>query len=89
MLKGLYTEEKSLTREQFEQKYIYLPETLQESYEVMHAQSKNAHGTIFGGQLMKDAFEMAFLAVRLYSGDLNPQLKLIDNTNFIKAVNIG
>ena len=55
----------------------------------MHAQSKNVHGTIFGGRLMKDAFEMAFIAVRLFSGDENPQLKQIDVVNFIKSVNIG
>ena len=81
--------EKTLSKEELSQKYVYMRDTLQEAYEVMHIQDKNIQGTVFGGYIMKNAFELAYLCVRLFSGDKNPTLKNIDLINFIKPVNIG
>lgn len=70
-------------------KFVNMPDTVQESYTYMHAQEKNVQNTIFGGYIMKMAFELAFLSVRKYSGQTNPQIQFIDTINFFKPVQIG
>lgn len=34
---------------------------------VMHQQDRNIHGKVFGGLLMRNAFEVAYIAVRQFS----------------------
>lgn len=34
---------------------------------VMHQQDRNIHGKVFGGLLLRNAFELAYIAVRQFS----------------------
>ncbi len=34
---------------------------------VMHQQDRNIHGKVFGGLLMRNAFELAYIAVRQFT----------------------
>ena len=78
-----------MDKSELEEKFVYMPSTLQESYELMQVQEKNAQGTILGGFIMKKAYELAYASAKLFSKTEDPQIDCIDIINFIKPVNIG
>ena len=56
---------------------------------VMSRQEQNTYGKIFGGYLMNKALEVAFLATRRFSEELNPIIFHMDAVKFIKPVEVG
>ena len=56
---------------------------------LMHSQDRNIHGKIFGGFLMKQAFELAWVTSVIFLGIKNPVFISVDDIQFVKPVNIG
>ncbi len=54
----------------------------------MHGQDKNIHGKVFGGYLMREAFDISFLTVMKRAGQY-PQLLRVDQVLFLKPVTVG
>lgn len=70
--------------------YITPEETLINSNIWCHPQFKNIHNKIFGGFLMKMAFEDAFIAAALQSQDPGKiKFMYLDEIHFIEPVSIG
>lgn len=57
--------------------------------EEMQPQNTNILGKVFGGYLMRTAYELAHATVREYSGGIRPILASIDRINFLQPVKIG
>lgn len=55
---------------------------------VMHPQKSNIHGKVFGGYLMRLAFEQAWSNVYLFTGS-RPKFIASDDMNFLLPVNLG
>jgi len=55
----------------------------------MHPQDRNVHGKIFGGFLMREAFDIAWIAAITFFGVNNPAFVSVDDIQFVKPVNIG
>lgn len=70
-------------------KYLYMKDSVVDSTYVMHKQQRNIHNKIFGGELMRIAFEMAFICARCYAGTDKCHFYAIDDINFLKPVSIG
>ncbi|KNE61261.1 hypothetical protein AMAG_07004 [Allomyces macrogynus ATCC 38327] len=66
----------------------WLGETTLQSAHLMQPQDRNIHGNVFGGILMKQAFELAFLAASVYSRG-HPRFLAMDDITFRKPVPIG
>jgi len=54
----------------------------------MQPQERNIHGKIFGGYLMRKAFELAWTTAYVYTG-MRPTFKAIDEIFFLEPVSIG
>lgn len=54
----------------------------------MHTQKRNIHGKIFGGFLIKEMIELAWVAGCKHSGDL-VEMEELTNIYFKKPVDIG
>ena len=54
----------------------------------MHGQDKNIHGKVFGGYLIREAFDISFLTVMKRAGQY-PQLLRVDQVLFLKPVTVG
>ena len=52
---------------------------------LMHAQERNVHGKIFGGYLMKTAYELAWSAAVIYMGVYTPVFVAVDDIQFVKV----
>lgn len=44
----------------------------------MHPQDKNLHGKVFGGFVMREAFELGWLCAHLFLGGQFPEVVYID-----------
>jgi acyl-coenzyme A thioesterase 9 len=70
--------------------YITPDETRLQNNMWMHPQFKNIHNKIFGGFLMKSAFELAFITATMYSTDPSKiNFLYLDEIHFIEPVSIG
>lgn len=57
---------------------------------LMHLQDRNLHGKVFGGYLMREAFELGWLCAYMFvKGASMPEIYFIDDIQFIQAVEIG
>ena len=56
---------------------------------IMHDQDRNVHGKVFGGLLMRHAFELGYIATRQFSGDSEPAFSNCDQVSFLQPVQIG
>ena len=81
--------EKDHPRNIASKKYLYMKDSIVDSTYVMHKQQRNIHNKIFGGELMRIAFEMAFICARCYAGTDMCHFYAIDDISFLKPVNIG
>jgi acyl-coenzyme A thioesterase 9 len=59
-----------------------------ESTTIMHPQHRNVHGKVFGGFLMRSAYESAY-AASLFFTRASPQFLAVDDIRFIAPVDIG
>ena len=55
----------------------------------MHRQMRNIHGKVFGGYMMREGFEIAFIVASLFSKQAWPVFKGISDVDFIKPTPIG
>jgi acyl-coenzyme A thioesterase 9 len=54
---------------------------------LMHSQNLNLHGKIFGGYIMREAFELGWLCAYYYvKGTTFPEIYQIDDIQFIASV---
>ena len=67
---------------------ISMNETIRQSTLIMHPQFRNVHNKIFGGFLMKEAYELAWNITYLYCKKM-PNFLSMDHMYFIKPVEIG
>lgn len=65
---------------------VAMESTVMTATMVMHQQDRNIHGKVFGGFLMRNAFELAYIAVRQFSEVEDPSFVSCDQVNFLKAV---
>jgi len=65
-----------------------MAETLRQSTRLMHPQFRNIHNKIFGGYLMREAFELAWNITYLYCREW-PQFLCVDHMYFFEPVEIG
>lgn len=76
--------------ENFESKKIQIPikDTRQQSIRICHPQERNIHNYIFGGFIMKEAYEIAHSTVLIYTGS-RPTFVSVDEIIFMSPVPIG
>ena len=67
----------------------FIGDTKLEKTLIMHMQEKNIHGKIFGGYLMRESFEIAWLCAHLHANGDYPAIIHIDDINFLASVDIG
>lgn len=66
-----------------------MKETLKTKSLLMYNQDKNINGMIFGGHLMRESIEFAWLVAYMYSNGEHPEFEAIDDFHFIKPVEVG
>ena len=69
-------------------KGVSMAETLRQSTRLMHPQFRNIHNKIFGGYLMREAFELAWNITYLFCGH-RPHFLSVDHMYFYEPVEIG
>jgi Acyl-CoA hydrolase len=69
-------------------KRVTMAETLLRSTLLMHPQFRNIHNKIFGGYLMREAFELAWNITYLFCGH-RPQFLSVDHMYFYEPVEIA
>ena len=52
-------------------------------------QFRNTHGKIFGGFVMNEAYGLAFLTSMVASGSMRPRFKSLEDSSFVKPVELG
>jgi acyl-coenzyme A thioesterase 9 len=67
---------------------ILISSTIQSNALIAQPQSRNLHDRIFGGFLMRRAFELAFATAYLFGGD-RPKFIEVDDVSFDKPVDVG
>ena len=67
----------------------YISDTHKTKSLLMHNQDRNIHGKIFGGYLMKESIEFAWLLAYSYTNGDFPEFEAIDDFNFLSFVDIG
>lgn len=66
-----------------------LHDTRLEKCILKHPQDRNIHGKIFGGMLMRECLELAYLSSALLDSAKSPRRHFIDDIYFIRPVDIG
>ncbi|CAL9235005.1 unnamed protein product [Arabidopsis halleri] len=67
---------------------ILIKDTYHENSLICQPQQRNIHGRIFGGFLMRKAFELAFSNAYTFAG-VSPRFLEVDRVDFIKPVDVG
>jgi acyl-coenzyme A thioesterase 9 len=67
---------------------VDMSSTAYQSMIVMHPQKRNIHNKVFGGYLMRLAYEQAWATAFLFSG-VPTMFRAVDEINFIAPVDIG
>ncbi len=69
--------------------YFLMKETKKSKSILMHIQDRNLHGKIFGGYLMRESIELAWLVAYKYAKFDHPEFEAIDDFTFHEPVEIG
>eukprot|EP00825_Cyclidium_porcatum_P026512 TRINITY_DN2852_c0_g1_i3.p1 TRINITY_DN2852_c0_g1~~TRINITY_DN2852_c0_g1_i3.p1 ORF type:complete len:224 (-),score=32.03 TRINITY_DN2852_c0_g1_i3:230-901(-) len=69
--------------------WLAISATTQQKSLIMHSQDKNIHGNIFGGYLMREAYELGWLAAHMFADREYVKIKHIHDFQFIQPVKIG
>lgn len=78
----------SLFLDKNKQDFVNLGDTTLEWTKICHPQERNIHNKIFGGYLMREAFDLSFACATLYSKSI-PMFISQDNIQFRESVEIG
>ena len=68
---------------------LKMSETERRTQILMHSQEKNRHGKMFGGFLMRHAFEIAYITASLINPYGVAELLRVDQVLFLKPVPVG
>ncbi|EGR29563.1 thioesterase family protein, putative [Ichthyophthirius multifiliis] len=79
----------SETFKQNQESYVDLKQTQLVKNILTHKQDRNIHGKIFGGNLMREAFEIGWLVGLIHSQGDFPVTYNIDDFQFLKPVPVG
>lgn len=71
------------------QKYIWMNNLVFKNIQYMHMQNRNIHGKVFGGYIMRAAFELAWVAAACYMGEKSTKFVYVDDIQFVKPVNVA
>ena len=64
-------------------------ETEKRTQMLMHGQDRNRHGKMFGGYLMREAFDISFATACLQNPRGYVELARVDQVLFLKPVPVG
>lgn len=67
---------------------VSMASTYHKNVMLMHPQKRNIHGKVFGGYLMRLAYEQAWTSAYLFSG-VRPKFIASDDINFLLPVSLG
>jgi len=67
----------------------WMSNTVFKSAQLMHIQDRNVHGKIFGGYIMRKAFETAYVSTVCFFGEENPHFLFVDDIQFVRPVSVG
>ena len=79
----------ALDKVKTDSKKVKISETRVEKIILKHNQDKNVHGKTFGGLLMRESIELAFICAYQQSGGEKPQIYHVDDVHFVTPVDIG
>ncbi|KAI7898149.1 acyl-CoA hydrolase [Cokeromyces recurvatus] len=68
---------------------VWMRDTKIESNFLMQPQDRNIHNNIFGGYLMRRAYELAYANASLFMKSASPNLLSMDEVTFRKPVHVG
>eukprot|EP01113_Clastostelium_recurvatum_P036495 TRINITY_DN5208_c0_g1_i4.p1 TRINITY_DN5208_c0_g1~~TRINITY_DN5208_c0_g1_i4.p1 ORF type:complete len:459 (-),score=112.36 TRINITY_DN5208_c0_g1_i4:33-1409(-) len=68
--------------------YVYMDQTQYQTTVLMHPQRRNIYHKIFGGYLMRSAFELAWNTAILYC-HARPLIRAVDEITFLRPVELG
>lgn len=68
---------------------IRLDDTIVSKVLLKHSQDRNIHGKIFGGLLMRESVELAFVCASKNSEGCIPRIFNIDDIHFLRPVDVG
>ena len=69
--------------------FISMKDTRKTKSHLMYNQDKNINGKIFGGYLMRESIEFAWLVAYLYANGDHPEFEDIDDFHFISSIDVG
>ena len=69
--------------------HLKMCNTVHKKTELSHHADRNVHGTVFGGTLMKESYELAFITAYMLSDGNKPVLQHINDTQFYSPVPTG
>lgn len=69
--------------------YFFMRDTTKSKSILMHIQDRNLNGKIFGGYLMRESIELAWLVAYKYIKFDHPEFEAIDDFTFHEPVEIG
>lgn len=69
--------------------YFFMRDTKKSKSILMHMQDRNLNGKIFGGYLMRESIELAWLVAYKYAKFDHPEFEAIDDFTFHEPVEIG
>jgi len=68
---------------------VWMEKTKLKTLHVCQPEQRNVYNRIFGGFLMRNAYELAWSSACLYSKKIPPMCKVVDDILFLKPVDIG
>ncbi|KAG1464184.1 hypothetical protein G6F56_005134 [Rhizopus delemar] len=84
-----YTSDTSDERQPLPEDKVWMSDTKLESNFLMQPQDRNIHNNIFGGYLMRRAYELAYANTALFMKSSSPVLLSMDEVAFRKPVHVG
>ncbi len=72
-----------------EKNFTFIDQTQIEKTLLMHLQDRNLHGKVFGGYIMREAFELAWLAAYNFGQGEFPEIYHVDDVAFMSPIDIG
>lgn len=89
LIHKLFQESEKLQNLENQGHSLFLHESRLEKNILMHYQNQNIHGKIFGGLLMREAYELGYMAALLQGDGTHPTMYYLNDVTFFKPVEIG
>jgi len=69
--------------------FVRMKDTLKTKSVLMYNQDKNINGKIFGGYLMRESIEFAWLVAYMHCDGDHPEFEAIDDFHFMNSIEVG